>query len=53
MTACDSTVAVAAPPTPQRSPATKRMSSRTLTPEESRMDKKGMRLSPIPRSVAV
>lgn len=51
-TACPSTVARAAPATPQRNTATKRMSSTTLRLTETMMQYRGMRELPTPRRVA-
>ena len=45
-------VAVAAPCTPECKHMTKKISKRTFTVDESNIEKKGIRLSPIPRNVA-
>ena len=50
--ACESTVAIAAPRTPQGMIATRSMSSATFTAEDTSTEKNGARLSPSARSAA-
>ena len=50
--ACENTVAIAAPRTPQGMIATRSMSSATFTAEDTSTEKNGARLSPSARSAA-